>query len=203
MSIVLVLTTPRSGSTWFCSTYLIHGNSTPGQEIITPLYPGYTHVGEVYTHMTSAIREQSSGFLIKGNCNTVVKLFPHNVQTAVPGRYSAIVAAAEKIYILVRKDFNAQLRSMYIAEQYHSYTTEDLPPRSVRYNAADYVRNRGFLQESLVKLAAIWRKYPHAELVYLEDLPRSGQYHQPVTWDQEPPVIDFDTERLFNRYIAA
>ena len=195
--IVLVLTTPRSGSSWFCSTYLIHGNSTPDQEIIIPLYPGYTHVGGIFKHMSSVDREQSSGFLIKGNCNTVVKLFPQHVPTAVPGTDSAIVTAAEKIYILVRKDFNAQLRSLYIAEQFHSYTTEDLPTRTVHYSADDYQRNREFLQESLVKLYYIWRKHPHAELVYLEDLSYSGKYHQPVTWDHEPPLIDFDTEQLF------
>lgn len=190
--IVLVLTTPRSGSSWFCSTYLVHGSPD-----LTPVYPGYVHVGEMFTRMSSVVRESAAQFLIKGGSNCVVKLFPHHVPTADPNTPSVLVSASEKIYVLVRKDFNAQLRSMYIAEQTDYYFKENLPKRTVRYSAADYLRNKEFLQESLVKLSEIWRKLPHAELVYLEDLPRSGKYCQPVAWDQEPPRIEFNTESLF------
>ena len=190
--IVLVLTTPRSGSSWFCSTYLVLGSPD-----LTPAYPGYVHVGGIFKRMSSADRESSAQFLINGGSNCVVKLFPQHVPTADPNTPSVLVSAAEKIYILVRKDFNAQLRSLYVAEQTDYYLKEDLPTRTVRYSAADYERNKEFLQESLVKLYYIWRKLPHAELVYLEDLPQSGKYRQPVLWDQEPPVIDFDTVHLF------
>jgi hypothetical protein len=192
--IVLVLTTPRSGSSWFTSTYLIHGSSQ-----LTPLYPGYLHIGELFhSHDNSLIQKhQAAQFLIKGRRNCVVKLFPQYVKT-VPDLYSVLTTAAEKIYILVRKDFNAQLRSVYIAEQTDHYYKEDLPLRSVQYNADDYERNKEFLQESLTMLAATWREQANAELVYLEDLPCSGKYNQPVLWDCEPPVIDFDTERLFS-----
>lgn len=189
---ILVLATPRSGSSWFTSTYLVHGSPD-----LRPVYPGYVHVGELLMHMSSVDRESAAQFLINGGSKCVVKLFPHHVPTADLNTPSVLVSAAEKIYVLVRKDFNAQLRSMYIAEQYHSYTAENLSTRSVQYNTDDFKRNADFLQESLVMLAEIWRKLPHAELVYLEDLPQSGKYHQPVTWDQEPPRVEFDTESLF------
>ena len=187
--IVLVLTTPRSGSSWFTSTYLIHGSSE-----FAPLYPSYTHIGELFESYKNKLTQQAAAqFLINGGSYSVVKLFPHHIDSSCN-----LVSAAEKIYVLVRKDFNAQLRSVYIAEQTDHYYKADLPLRSVQYRADDYERNRKFLQESLTILAATWREQANAELVYLEDLPHSGKYVQPVTWDCEPPLIDFNTEQLFS-----
>jgi hypothetical protein len=164
-----------------------------------PVYPGYLHIGELFQSYENSLvqKHQAAQFLIKGCRNCVVKLFPQHMTTTLHGLYSVLTIAAEKIYILVRKDFNAQLRSVYIAEQTDHYYKEDLPPRSVHYSADDYERNKEFLQESLTKLAATWRRLDNAELVYLEDLPHSGKYLQPVTWDCEPPLIDFNTEQLF------
>jgi hypothetical protein len=165
-----------------------------------PVYPGYLHIGELFQSYENSLvqKHQAAQFLIKGCCNCVIKLFPQHMTTTLHGLYSVLTIAAEKIYILVRKDFNAQLRSMYIAEQTDHYYKEDLPLRSVQYNADDYERNKEFLQESLTMLAATWREQANAELIYLEDLPYSGKYVQPVLWDCEPPVIDFDTEQLFS-----
>jgi hypothetical protein len=130
--------------------------------------------------------------------HTVVKLFPQHLHNAAANTYNTLVTVAEKIYVLVRKDFNAQLRSLYVAEQTEYFYRADLPIRSVQYNADSYAHNSEFLQTSYKILAQQWRRLDAPELVYLEDLPRGGKYRQPVTWDCEPPLIDFDTERLFS-----
>lgn len=184
--IILVLATPRSGSSWFTGTYL------------SDIYPNYTDAGEPFnSHIYS--REQQTAALrsmINGE-HSIVKLFPQHLHNAAANTYNTLVTVAEKIYVLVRKDFNAQLRSLYVAEQSDYYYRADLPTRSIQYNADIYKHTSEFLQTSYKILAQQWRRLSDVELVYLEDLPQSGKYRQPVLWDQEPPEIDFDTAALF------
>lgn len=192
---ILVLATPRSGSSWFTSTYLIHGSPD-----LEPVYPGYVHVGEAFNCCTHSREEQIAALrgMINGG-HSVVKLFPQDLYTAKANTYNTVVTVAEKIYVLVRKDFDAQLRSLYVAVQTDYCYGDDLPTRSIQYNADSYNHCAEFLQTSLKILAQQWRGIDAVELVYLEDLPRSGKYSQPVTWDQEPPRVDFNTELLFTQ----
>jgi hypothetical protein len=129
---------------------------------------------------------------------SIMKLFPQHLHHAAANTYNTLVTVAEKIYVLVRKDFNAQLRSLCVAEQTDYFYRDDLPLRSVQYNADSYKHSAEFLQTSYKMLAQQWRRLDAKELVYLEDLPQCGKYVQPVTWDHEPPLIDFNTEQLFS-----
>lgn len=182
---ILVLATPRSGSSWFTSNYL------------TTVHEGYTSIGEPFNYHKCTLEDQLT-ILEFATCNSViVKLFPQHLKNNIPNLYSQLTRSAKKIYILARKDYNAQLRSLYIAEQTDYYYADNLPNRNIHFNNNHFLIVDQFLKNSYQFLSDAYANLKNVDLVFLEDLPNTGKYKQPVTWDTEPPLVNFNVEEIF------
>lgn len=182
---ILVLATPRSGSSWFTSNYL------------TSIHKDHVAVGEPFNSYHNSLQEQLVSLDTYANSSVIIKLFPQHIKDSLPGIYKKLSNAAEKIYILARKNYNAQLRSLYVAEQTEYFYSASLPERNIQYHQDLYNLEDRLLKNSYYFLQQAYRDLKNAQLVFLEDLPATGKYNQPVVWDVEPPVIDFDTAQIF------
>ena len=187
---ILVFATPRSGSSWFVSRYLTS----------TEQYRNYKSVGEPFDRYKFNKAEQVEMLdRIKSKQDIIVKVFPEHLVNPLPNLMHHITEAAEKIYVLVRKNYNAQLQSIYIADQTSYFYSDDLPLRTISYDREKYEQHNEEMQVRYHRLLEIYRSLSdQGELIFLEDLPDIGKYKQPVVWSDLPPVIDFNVEGLFD-----
>ncbi len=179
---IVVLTTPRSGSTFIC-------NRLAKQH-------GYKYLGEVFNLETS----KSKILKIIESCNSndtaLLKIFPNNVNTMI---LNGCLKKSKKVYIHSRKDFNAQCKSFYISMLTETWHADKVDLRNITYDAALYEAYQQYLMRSYLEIKRIKELLNNVEVSYLEDFySLENRYQQPVVWDIEPPTINFDVEKLFN-----
>lgn len=158
----------------------------------------YEELGEPFNILHNSLDIQVSTLeKILTNKKYILKLFPQHLNTTIPNLYKSLVMNAEKIYVLIRKNYNDQLQSLYVAERTNYFYSHDRPLRRIGFNHIIFEETNQFLQYNYYHLSQWYKSLPNAELVCLEDLPADGKYNQPVQWDIQPPHIDFDVEHLF------
>lgn len=181
---IVVLTTPRSGSTFIC-------NHIASQH-------GYNYIGEAFNFNYKKSRSDILSMVdhYQTQNNVLLKIFPNNINALV---LNGCIKKAEKVYVHNRKDFNAQCKSFYISITTDTWHASTLDKRYIKYDSDVYERYQQYLMRSYIEIKRIMTQLKNVEVSYLEDFYKNDhKYQQPVVWDTEPPLIDFDVEKLFN-----
>lgn len=208
--IYTLLSTARSGSTWYGSVLSKRYNGDFLSEIFHPEINPQTQK----KNLIEIIKAYSGP---EKNC--VIKVFPKHLRNpTIPNLEKTILGISHNVEILVRRNFNDQVRSFYVANEYealknplHStdfpHTWQDNFDEPLIINRIDQDRVNFILRrfnEELVYLSKLYHKHKF-KLSYLEDIKDSyrdlniklGKLNRPVVWNEQLPVIDFSTESLF------
>lgn len=189
---ILVLTTPRTGSTWFCD-YLSKQHSLE-------------NLDEYFGDHDITLEEQVEKLdYIKNNKNVVLKCFPWhltNTRTNFPRALfleKTLLKLADKIYILIRSDFNSQCKSYYLAKTTGIWSGVPQEHQIVELDVDLYNYSVLHLQDGYKQLVN-YNQQLTCEVVEYESLPlpRNEKYIRPVTWNKEPPIIEFDVKSMFD-----
>lgn len=192
---ILVLTNPRTASTWFCNRLAVEHNCAD--------------LGELFHADDQKGQHQENLSQLYTQPNSVVKLFAvHFESKEVPELLHKLVQLADQIFVLVRKDFNAELKSFYIAD-YLSGLIDDWhsafeKPVRIVYREKQYSSLKNHLLDQLNKLSAVHKELDQkCKLVYTEDLVRDNYapVPRPVMWSKEPPVYNVDIMSMFGEGI--
>lgn len=188
---ILVLTTPRTGSTWFCN-YIANKYS-------------YENLDEYFGDPALEVEEQLLKLeQVKHKTNSVIKCFPWHIRNVRPlfKRSNLIekelIKLSSKIYILIRSDFNEQCKSYYVAHTSNVWGGEPQPITEVKLDLDFYNHCVSHLRNGYHELANYYKTYD-CELVEYEHLPFTTykRYSRPVIWNEEPKNINFDPRDLF------
>lgn len=188
---ILVLTTPRTGSTWFCD-YLSKQHSAE-------------NLDEYFGDHDITLEEQVEKLdYIKNKKDVVVKCFPWHLKHTRSNFPRAnfleksLLNLADKIYILIRSDFNSQCKSYYLAKVTDIWSGEPQKPTEIKLDSKLYDYSVRHLQDGYNQLAN-YHEFLNCEIVEYESLPftKKEKYIRPVTWNIEPPVTDFNVKELF------
>lgn len=181
---ILVLSTYRSASTWYCSA-LAERNT---------LY----NYDELFHESQCDLHKQSLRELARNN-SCVVKIFPyHFSSTPVPLLIDKLINIASEVHVVVRKDFDAQLRSYYIAKQLRDWHS-DIDSAAVTYDDEKWQQYHKFLYNQHVELSNIVKSIVTVPCLikYTEDFPQTSKYKRTVTWDRQPPAVTTDIISLY------
>lgn len=188
---ILILTTPRTGSTWFC-------------EYISKLY-SLENLDEYFGKHDISLDEQVKKLeYLKSNPNVVLKCFPwhfKNSRTNFPRANfleKNLLKLADKIYILIRTDFNSQCKSYYLAKSTDIWSGIPQEHQYITINQELYNYSVEHLKDGYLQLAEYNKRY-NCEIVEYEKLEfdKDEKYVRPVTWNIEPTYTDFDVKKLF------
>ena len=171
---ILVISSYRSGSTWFCQQL---AKST-----------GYVNLDEMFHENLAENHKHHLRKLISLN-NSIVKIFPfHLSESPINNLLDLLIQLSEKIIILVRKNTYDQCKSLYIAKSCSNWHEKNIN-LTITYDPKTWNRYYNFLDNEITEIKKIINKIPNAEIVYLEDLNQAGNYHRQIFWDIEPPLI--------------
>lgn len=188
---ILVLTTPRTGSTWFCND-------------IAAKY-SYDNLDEYFGdhELTSAQQVEKLEYII-ANPNVVLKCFPWHFKNSRNNFVRAnfleknLLKLADKIYILIRSNFNSQCKSYYLAKTTNVWSGLPQEHQHIILNQHMYDYAADHLKDGYQQLASYAKNF-NCEIVEYETLQfeENEKYVRPVTWDVEPKHIEFDVKSLF------
>lgn len=180
---ILVLSTYRTGSTNFCKQLAEQNN--------------YENLDECF-HENLKDTHKLALQHIEKNPNTVVKLFPYHIQNSqIKTLLQDCVKFSEKIYLLVRKDFDNQVKSYYIARQKNDWHSDFEITEDVTLIKEDWSWCTNFLHNQYLDLDMIRSSLPDYETIYTHQLDQSKKYVRPVKWDRQPGFTNIDIEELF------
>jgi len=187
---ILVLTTPRTASTHLCIR-------------LAEQY-GYKNLGEYFLDSLPVQDQLDRLDHLKNNHNYVVKAFPWQLKTTfvrqpkIPVLPQSLFDLSEKTIILVRKDFNAQCRSYYLAKVSKHWSGEPKELEHIALNESYYQAAVSELVIAYNHILSWYQTIDNAEIVYTESIASDARYARPVIWDRDPPIIDFDPIKLFS-----
>lgn len=184
---ILVLTTYRTGSTYFCKTLADENNLANYDEMF------HEHLKD--HHKANLIH-------LEKNTNAVVKLMPWHLQnTEIPNLLPSILELSERNIFLIRPDFDSQVQSYYVAK-YLSKTEQKTwheewdKPIKIELDKEYYQRYVNFLQKEYYTLSDLYNKLKNKELVFTNQL-EQNKYKRPIIWDKKPGYTNIDIEELF------
>jgi hypothetical protein len=109
-----------------------------------------------------------------------------------------LLKLADKIYILIRADFNSQCKSYYLAKTTNIWSGLPQDHQHLILDQAVYDYAVEHLKDGYQQLA-LYKNMFDCEIVEYENLQfnKNEKYVRPVTWDIEPNSVDFDVKSLF------
>jgi len=188
---ILVLTTYRTGSTYFCKTLADENNLENYDEMF------HEHLKD--HHRANLIQ-------LEKDTNAVVKLMPWHIQnTKIPNLLEKLLSFKPKIYVLIRKDFDQQCQSYYICrflgpskdKKINNWHNEFSESKKIILHKEHWLGSVNFLHNQYLQLSDIRDKLPNHELIFTHQLDQSKKYKRPVIWDKKPGYTNIDIEELF------
>ncbi len=188
---ILVLTTPRTGSTWFCE-HLAREQSLE-------------NLDEYFGSHTIGVDEQLAKLeYLKHNKNVVLKCFPWHIKNIrtnfkrVNFLENNLFKLADKIYILVRSNFTDQCKSYYLAKTTNVWSGVPQEHQAITVDQTDVDYCVNHLIDGYTQLAE-YNKLFNCELVDYDKLnfDFNTKYVRPITWLTEPVIPSFDVKSLF------
>ncbi len=181
---ILVLTTYRTGSISFCK-------QLAEQHSYENLDEGF-HEGVLDLHKP-VLRH------LHRNKNHVVKLMPYHIEKSpINNLLDELLSLAEKVYVLIRKDFDQQCRSYYICKRlgvdWHDQWEDKV---DVTLDKDRWLWCVNFLHNEYCELQTWKEKIPNCELMFTHQLNQKDKYQRPVRWDKAPGFTNIDIEELF------
>jgi hypothetical protein len=188
---ILVLTTPRTGSTWFC-------------QHLSQMY-NLQNLDEYFGDHDITVSTQIDKLdYIKSNRNVVLKCFPWHLNNSRTNFNRAnfleksLLKLADSTYILIRKDFNSQCKSYYLAKQSDVWSGQPQQHQTITVDHKLYQYCADHLIDGYQQLALLNQRI-NCTVVEYESLPfpADQRYVRPITWTEQPPTVDFDVTALF------
>jgi len=192
---ILILSTPRTGSTWFT-------NHIAQKYNLENLNEYFSDNGNTKLDFDTQLNRLE---YVKSNKNVVIKCFPWHLTTntgIAPARFSFLqknlLRLADRIYILIRNDFNSQCRSFYIASVSGHWGPQPQQHQLLTLDLDLYNKVVTHLQEGY-QLLSEYKTITNCEIVEYESLPflTDQRYAKSVVWDKEPSDVVFDVRSLF------
>lgn len=179
---ILVLSTYRSASTWYCSD-------------LADRYQ-LTNFGEAF-HEANVSNHKRVLRSLAGNTNSVVKIFPyHLTQSNIALLFNHLVNLASDIHVVIRKNFDEQLRSYYVAKDLRNW--HDSVNASITFDLDKWNRYKDFLYLEHVQLAQLTKNIDaDIEFKYAEMFDQSQKYSRTIEWDCDPPETNLDIMSLY------
>jgi hypothetical protein len=192
---ICVVTNYRSGSSSFCTSI---GN-TNKTYMLGEYFNPVSYNGTGFT-IEKALRN-----LYSMN-RYVLKLMPDHLRYN-PGLIDMVLAHADKIIYLYRRDFAAQVKSFLAANSTKSFgitgykELNQSPETSivkVPELSEEFIKeNITILKNNYLAMANCFNKYP-GEVFCLEDFPKQNPYRTTIIWEKEVKDIpNFDVDSLF------
>jgi len=180
---ILVLSKYRTGSTNLCKQ-------------LAEQY-SYENLDECF-HESIADKHNNIVRYISTNPNCVVKVFPYHLkQSSRENLLNELVALSEKIILLIRKDFDQQVKSYYICKQTGNWHNKFNDTVDITLDKDMYQKFTNFLHNEYLELDTIRKTIPNHEIIYTHQLDQSKKYVRPVKWDRQPGFTNIDIEELF------
>jgi len=206
----VLLTTPRTGSTWYCKQISDCYRIPNYNELLSAqiMYGANIPISQRWLHSPPRMVADSVRKFIQLSTEPdwVLKLMPHMWLQPGNGRLlSSICNQADQIAVLVRADLTSQLRSIILgfwlkdqhsSVSWHTEFTESvfIPDNLVFRNLASELHE--WLHQELTQLSVLASKY-HADVVTLEQhYSEQIRYHRPVVFEN-PPVYDGTLDLYF------
>jgi len=194
---ICILTNYRTGSSSLC-TALSNTNKIP---MLGEYFNPVTFNGTGFT-MDKALRN------ITSMNKYILKVMPDHLRYD-PELLTTVLAHADRVIYLYRRDFNAQVRSFLAANSTKSfgitgYKELDQTPETSIVNvpelSEDFVhRNITILKNNYLTMAKCFKKFP-GEVFCLEDFPKQNPYRSTIIWKKEVTDIpSFDVAGLFEK----
>lgn len=205
----ILLSTARSGSTWYGSKLAKSYHA----EFLNEIFHD-----ELKVYHKKNLIQILQNFADNDSC--LIKIFPnHFFKSSVKNLDKLLFDATTSVEILIRRNFTDQVKSIYVAQEYESYinpdklttishTWQDDFSKPFTINHIDD-RKLGImchrLKKELTFLSEVYKTY-NFKLTYFEDVKddvvrehsfKVGKLHRPVIWNESFPVINFNTESLF------
>lgn len=205
---ILVLSTPRVSSTYYCnflsSLYNLKDAGEPW-----PL----TQASQFYTRWSSTEDSKKSfdkaNQIFFGEQDAIIKIHAGHVSEYAPfrpkGWFLKVVDYADDIHFLLRKDVHAQIQSLFVAlvngrkanYSYHDDWQEELSIPDTPQNRQDWEFCQSLIYNNVVGLSTIYQMLlPHnPKVVWYEDVAKlvPGKYHRPFKMEWEPEHLYKDT----------
>lgn len=203
---ITVLTTPRTGSTWYC-------------QYLSNLYD-IKNLNELFEDpkYNSNIEQAKGLSYLKDNPKTVLKVFPNHLKdkwvftdphtnitvtnTRRPKFDKLVLDMSDKIYILTR-DFYPQCLSHYIATKSNHFSGEVRGQEHLIFDQVWWDRTVDYLINCYEVLGTYSKQYD-CELIDYSELPfgttpSNKKYIRPVTWDKKPLDPAVNIHSFFNK----
>ena len=204
---ILVLTTYRTGSTSFCNQLAEqHSFENLDECFHESLSKKFVQKNPQYGTGEGMpnIHKETLRYITK-NPNCIVKLMPyHNTNSDIGNVVDVLIGMAEKIYVLIRKDFDQQCQSYYICRRlgggWHDQWQDKV---DITLDKDRWLWCVNFLHNEYCDLQT-W--YEMINKVYLDkfsglmfthQLNQKDKYQRPVRWDKAPGFTNIDIEELF------
>ncbi len=179
---ILVLSTYRTGSTNLCKQ-LAEQHS-------------YENLDECFHEGMTDVHKNAIRY-ISNNRNVVVKLFPlHIEKSPVNNLLQELILLAEKVIVLVRKDFDQQCQSYYVCKQTGNWHDNFDQPVDITLDKDRWLWCVNFLHNQYLSLVDIIPNI-ECEIIFTHHLNQSKKYNRPVVWDRKPGFTNIDVEELF------
>ena len=190
---ILVLTTPRTGSTWYCD-YLAKQHSLE-------------NLDEYFGEYEYDLSEQNQKLeYLSENSDVVFKCFPWHLKNIRNNFIRAgflehnLFKLADEIHILTRNDFHSQIKSFYIAQATGVWDgiPQELETVELDQNKFDYWT--WHLKDGYMHLSEYYKKFD-CKLMDFSELPfhtdTNKKYVRPIKWSSDPIIQDFNITELF------
>ena len=192
MSRITVFTNFRCASTWFTKTLArIHQ---------------ITHLDEFFHHSGRAVHGPKNHFqnltCVQRTDNWVVKVMGTQLAASPVDKLDdELAACSDQIYFLLRKDFDAQVRSWYIANTLKDHHAEWDDEKLIPFNRGEYLLAEQQLKNSTMEIYNTYKKYKSkGKLLWTENvIVAPVPYHRPVKLTKEPPKSYFYPEKIFSK----
>ena len=190
---ILILTTPRTGSTWYCD-YLAKQYSLENLD---------EYLGEY--NYTSVQQLEKLEYLTK-NPDVVFKCFPWHLKNIRPyftrAKFleNALLKMPDEIHILTRKDFKKQAISYYVAKSTGVWGGTPQPEETIQLDQKKLNFWINHLKDGYKHLSEYYKKF-NCKLVDYSELPfhkdTNKKYVRPIKWSSKPIIEDFNISELF------
>lgn len=192
---ILVLTTPRTGSTWYCE-HLARQHSLE-------------NLDEYFGEFEYSLSEQNNKLeYISNNKDVVFKCFPWHLKNIRTNFLRAgflenkLLKLADEIHILTRMDFESQIKSFYIAGLTGVWDGSPQELETIELDKAKFEYCDRHLKNGYWHLSEYYKDLKcklidYSELPFNTDI--NKKYIRPVKWSSEPIIKDIQISKLFNK----
>lgn len=198
----LILSTPRSASTWY-QQQLADDN-------------GLLNLAEAFNYSQIAgmksLRREAYNKWLDPDTPCVLKVFPYHITAGHTLKNSRTIFPdvfehTQRTVFLVREDFVQQVRSLVVAGalsasqsiNFHAQWNEEvfIPDSEELRNL--WKSTERFLYAQMWSLGMLWKTYSHPthvpEIVYTSELPQQHKYKRPIRFEWEPEIVAPDWKK--------